>query len=273
MADSAQSRQSASRRQFLPLVFAIALIFIGGVAFGYIQLTENRDRTWNELARQFPADAEALVTAGRSAQPDFATLSALSGNFDDNIQALRQGDSGAGIASAPSSVQPQVEVLAKAWSTMRQSIRDMLANEKAFNHIADNIDAINAAADATTADYDQVTARLGAKGSAAATVLAASQMVKLEQIKSSVAPMPRSTPPCARPPPISPRSPRRSAAWVRIRLPSASCSWPPPACRPTPPTSSPLPSRWNRACSTKPASAASCCRTWCTSAPSSPCWP
>ena len=102
MADSAYSRQSGSRRQVLPLVFAIVLILIAGAAFGWIQLTGNRDRTWNELARQFPADAETLVNAGRSAQPDFATLSALSGNFDDNIQALRQGDSVAGIVAAPS---------------------------------------------------------------------------------------------------------------------------------------------------------------------------
>ncbi|MDE0854938.1 MAG: type IV pili methyl-accepting chemotaxis transducer N-terminal domain-containing protein, partial [Nevskia sp.] len=187
MADSAYSRQSGSRRQFLPLVFAIVLILIAGAAFGWIQLTGNRDRTWNELARQFPADAETLVNAGRSAQPDFATLSALSGNFDDNIQALRQGDSVAGIVAAPSSVQPQVEALAKSWGVMRQSIRDMLANEKAFKHIADSIDTINAAADASSADYDQVTARLGTKGAGAATVLAASQMVKLEKIKSSVA--------------------------------------------------------------------------------------
>jgi len=187
MADSAQSRHSGSRRQFLPLVVAIVLIVIAGGSFAYIQLTQGRDSTWNELARQFPADAESLVTAGRAAQPDFATLSALSGNFDDNVQAMRQGDSSVGIAAAPSSVQPQVEALAKSWGIMRQSIRDMLANEKAFNHIADSIDAINAAADATTTDYDEATSRLGARGAAAQIVLAASQMVKLEQIKSNVA--------------------------------------------------------------------------------------
>jgi twitching motility protein PilJ len=186
MADTAQSRRAGARRQFAPLIVAMVLIVIAGGAFGWIQLTQGRDHIWNDLAREFPQDAEALVTAGRSAQPDFATLSALSGNFDDNIQALRQGDSVADIAAAPSSVQPQVEALAKAWGTMRQSIRDMLANEKAFTHIADSIDAINAAADATTADYNEATARLGQRGAAAQIVLAASQMVKLEQIKSTV---------------------------------------------------------------------------------------
>jgi twitching motility protein PilJ len=156
------------------------------ISFFIIQTTSDRDRTWNELAKQFPADAETLVTAGRAAQPDFATLSALSGNFDDNIQAMRQGDSAAGIAQAPSSVQPQVEALARSWGSMRQSIRDMLANEKAFTHIADNVDVINAAADATSADYEQAASRLGARGGAAQIFLAASQMVRLEQIKSAV---------------------------------------------------------------------------------------
>src|SRR5690242_12134970 len=114
MADSAQSRLSGSRRQFLPLVAAIVLIIVAGISFGYIQLTASRDSTWNELAKQFPADAETLVSAGRSAQPDFATLSAISGNFDDNITAMRQGDSAAGIAAAPSSVQPELEALSKS---------------------------------------------------------------------------------------------------------------------------------------------------------------
>ena len=36
------------------------MIFIAGATFGWIQLTQGRDRTWNELARQFPADAESL---------------------------------------------------------------------------------------------------------------------------------------------------------------------------------------------------------------------
>ncbi|HZR34581.1 MAG TPA: methyl-accepting chemotaxis protein [Nevskia sp.] len=187
MADSAQSRLSGSRRQFLPLVAAIVLIIVAGISFGYIQLTASRDSTWNELAKQFPADAETLVSAGRSAQPDFATLSAISGNFDDNITAMRQGDSAAGIAAAPSSVQPELEALSKSWGTMRQSIRDMLANEKAFTHITDNIDAINGAADAATADYEQVMARLSSRGAPAQIVFAASQMVRLEQIKTNVA--------------------------------------------------------------------------------------
>src|ERR1700739_2032291 len=129
MADSAQGRLSGSRRQVAPLVGAIVLIILAGASFRYMQLTASRDATWNELAKQFPADAESLVTAGRAAQPDFATLSAISGNFDDNITAMRRGDSAAGIAAAPSSVQPQLDVLAKSWGTMRQSIRDMLANE------------------------------------------------------------------------------------------------------------------------------------------------
>ena len=163
------------------------MIIVAGASFGYIQLTASRDSTWNELAKQFPSDAEALVTAGRAAQPDFATLSAISGNFDDNIAAMRQGDSGAGIAAAPSSVQPQLETLAKSWGTMRQSIRDMLANEKAFTHITDNIDAINTSADAATADYEQVMARLSSRGAPAQIVFAASQMVRLEQIKTNVA--------------------------------------------------------------------------------------
>jgi twitching motility protein PilJ len=187
MADSAQSRLSGSRRQFTPLVAAIVLIIIAGISFGYIQLTASRDSTWNELARQFPTDAETLVTAGRAAQPDFATLSAISGNFDDNITAMRQGDSSAGISAAPSSVQPQLDALAKSWGTMRQSIRDMLGNEGAFKHITDGIDNINGAADAATADYEQVMARLSARGAPAQIVFAASQMVRLEQIKTNVA--------------------------------------------------------------------------------------
>ena len=100
---------------------------------------------------------------------------------------MRQGDSAADIAAAPSSVQPEVETLAKSWSAMRQSIRDMLANEKAFTHIADNVDTIDAAADATTADYEQAASRLGARGASGPIFLAAGQMVRLEQIKSAVA--------------------------------------------------------------------------------------
>lgn len=187
MPDAAQGRLSSSRRQFLPLVLAIALIIIAGFAFGYVQLTSSRDSTWNELAKQFPADAEALVAAGRAAQPDFATLSAISGNFDDNIQAMRQGDASANIAAAPGSVQPQLEVLAKSWSTMRQSIRGMLDNEKAFKHITENIDAINSSAEAATADYQQVMNRLSAHGSPGQIVFAANQLVHLEQIKTNVA--------------------------------------------------------------------------------------
>ena len=187
MADAATSRLTGSRRQFLPLVIAAVFIIAAAVIFGIVLTSESRDSAWLALAKQFPTDAENLVAAGRAAQPDFATLSALSGNFDDNIQAMRQGDSGAGISAAPSSVRPQVDALARSWGVMSKSIHDMLANEKAFNHIADNTDAINAAADSTSADYEQVAAHLSTHGAPAQIFLTASQLVRLEQIKSAVA--------------------------------------------------------------------------------------
>jgi twitching motility protein PilJ len=187
MADSAHSRLTGSRRQFLPLGIAAIFILAAAIIFGIVLTSEARDSAWVALSKQFSTDAESLVAAGRAAQPDFATLSALSGNFDDNVQAMRQGDSAAGISAAPSGVRPQLDAVAKSWGVMRQSIHDMLANEKAFNHIADNTDAINAAADATSADYEQIAAHLSTRGAPAQIFLTASQLVRLEQIKSAVA--------------------------------------------------------------------------------------
>jgi twitching motility protein PilJ len=142
MADSAQRRQSGARRQFLPLFVAIALILIGSASFGWIQMTQGRDHSWNDLARQIPADVETLAIAGRSTPPDYAALGALSGKIDEAVQTLRVGDNAAGIPSVPSSVQPQVETLAKAWGTVHQSVRDMLASQKTSDHAADGGAAI-----------------------------------------------------------------------------------------------------------------------------------
>ncbi|MDR3418754.1 MAG: methyl-accepting chemotaxis protein [Nevskia sp.] len=186
MADAAPHLLTGSRRQIWPLIAAAFFIILAAASFLRIQLTSERDHTWNALARQFPADAETLVSAGRAAQPDFATLRAVSANFEDNVQALRQGDSAAGISAAPSSVRSQLDSLARTWNAMSLSVRDMLNNQKAFNHIADSYDSITTAADATAADYDVAIARLASHGTLVQNSTAANQKARLEQIKSAV---------------------------------------------------------------------------------------
>ena len=79
------TRSVGSRNQIFLLGAAVFFMLCAVGGFLYTQSTSDRDRTWAELAKEFSSDAEALEKAGRSAQPDFATLGALADDYDQNL--------------------------------------------------------------------------------------------------------------------------------------------------------------------------------------------
>jgi twitching motility protein PilJ len=187
MADATKSQLSNTRNQLPLLILAAVFMIVAVGAFFYIQFTTDRNRNWLDLARSFSAQAQGLEKAGRAARPDFAALATLQDNVDAGVQALRNGDSATGIEPVPDSVKPQLDALAKSWATMRQSVGDILANERAYKRVADNLDAFNASAEATFEDYNDIAGRLGTKGAPTVEiVLAAGQLVRLQQIEKSL---------------------------------------------------------------------------------------
>ena len=184
MADPEVRQLAGSRRQITLLVVAAVFMVLAGVGFVRIQFSGGQDRAWLSQSRQFATDADTLARAGRNSPPDFTTLAHTMDHMDAGLRALREGDSAAGIPALPGSLQPQLDAVAKSWAGMRQSVHDIVSQEKAYTLVAGNSSALNAAIDATAADYEQIAGHLGSRGDAASQMfLAASQRVRLEQLK------------------------------------------------------------------------------------------
>jgi twitching motility protein PilJ len=187
MAQAADSRPAGTRRQLTLLILAALFMAVAVGGFLDIQLAGGAAQDRLAIARQFALDAGAIEVAGRAAEPDFVELARLTKEFDDNLDILQRGGEGFGAQPLADAARPQFDAMTQAWAPMRQAAHEILADQKAFRQVSGNYGALIAAADAASADYDQMSTRLSAHSTSTAQVfLVASQRVRLEQIKTEL---------------------------------------------------------------------------------------
>jgi twitching motility protein PilJ len=147
MAEAKKGSGTGTKRQVALLLLATVFLGVALGSFYYIQSTTTRNETWRELSRQIAASVSDLAKAGRGIQPDFALLDGISQDFDALIEDIRKGNEAAGIQPLPAAVQPQVDELDKAWSSMKTAISDIVTSQETFGRMAANIDTLNQTVD------------------------------------------------------------------------------------------------------------------------------
>jgi twitching motility protein PilJ len=186
MAEAKKTRAAGTRRQFTLLALAIIFLIIAGGAYYYSQSTTSRNQAWHEQARKFATDVGDLSKAGRGITPDFATLDALSSEFDENVKLMREGDDSIGFPRPPASVQPQVDALNEAWKSMQAAITDVVSNQEPYERTAGNLGQLLETLDALYESYQRVADRLNAKGAATGVAATAyNQLVRIERMKGA----------------------------------------------------------------------------------------
>ncbi|HEX4895227.1 MAG TPA: methyl-accepting chemotaxis protein [Solimonas sp.] len=188
----ADKKVRGTRREFALLIISLLLIGVSVAGLVYIQRIENRDDTWEELARSISDDVVEVVKVGEEANrgvtPDFLTLSSRAEDLGATIKALAEGDADAGIVAAPGSVQEEVAAVAAAWSEMRTTVDTVLAGEQQFRRMATNaatiVSTIHAEGDEQRGKdlfgaYERIAESLGSRGGQNPAI---GQLTRLERI-------------------------------------------------------------------------------------------